>query len=172
MIVGDSNLVKLREDLEQDPLLQSFNIETHCRPGMRAKFLGEEDLDFCSNFSHCILFLGNNDVSAHPTKPWLGPESPNKTASRLSDFAQQLREKNLKVAVIGLVPRPDVSYQVIKETNDLLKESENCSYVGPRKLHNNHFLKEHTLDLAHLNEDGKKRTLALFLRVITKRFKL
>ena len=172
MIVGDSNLVKLIDDINRDPLLQTFSVTTRCRPGMRAKFLDSEGVEFCSNFTHCIVFLGNNDVSEHPTKTWLRSEYPVTTAARICGFADHLRIKNVEVAVVGLVARPDVAYDVIKESNSFIQWYEGQRYVGPRKVHSNHFLKEHTRDNVHLNEDGKKRVLALFLRIITQRFKL
>ena len=172
MIFGDNNLVKLIDDINRDPLLQTFSVTTRCRPGMRAKFLDSEEVEFCSNFSHCIMFLGNNDLSEHPTKPWLRPEYPVKTAARICGFADYLRIKNVEVAVVGLVARPDVAYDVIKKTIDFFQWYEGQCYVGPRKVHSNHFLKEHTRDNVHSNEDGKKRVLALFLRIITQRFKL
>ena len=171
VIVGDSNLVRLGEQIEEDIMLRSFNVKTFCKPGMRAKHLDANDLLYCSKFSHCLIMLGNNDVSQHPTKAWIKPESPIKTAARIAGFALRLKSKNVRVKVIGLLSRPDVNYNLVKETNYFLMLILGVDYVGPRKIHSSHFIRPgFPRDLAHLNYHGKKRVLSLFLRIIRSRY--
>ena len=144
---------------------------TRCRPGLRAKHLDFEDLRFCEKFTHCIIMVGNNDISRHPSKHWISPEPPLKTAARLVGFALCLKRKNVKVKVVGLFARPDVNYSLVQATNNYLSSYMLYDYVGPRKVHLNHFIRRAApRDLAHFNEDGKKRVLALVLRIISSRF--
>ena len=170
VIVGDSNLVKLSRDIDNDNLLMEKKLTLRCRPGLRATHLDGEDLIFCSKFSLCLLMLGNNDISQHPTKSWIVPESPQQTAAKLCAFAVCLEEEKTDVRVIGLMPRPDVDYELVQKTNDYLRNFLGQLYVGPRKIHASHFIKPNSKDLAHLNYCGEKMVLALFLRVIETRF--
>ena len=170
VIVGDSNLVRLSFDIDNDNLLKEKDITLHCRPGLRAKHLEAKDLLFCEKFKLCILMLGNNDVSQHPTKSWIVPETPIMTAAKLCAFATCLSKSGTETRVVGLLARPDVPFKVVQKTNNLLQGYLGASYIGPRKIHASHFLKENSTDLAHLNFFGKKLVLALLLRVIEKRF--
>ena len=173
VIVGDSNLVRIQNELENDVVLRRYKITLHCRPGFRAAFLNGEDVVFCANFTHCILLLGNNDISQHPNKPELTPETPLKSAARLCGFAKRLQENSVEVKVVGLLNRPDTEYEPIQQTNIFLQNFMQTDYVGPRYVRPIHFLKENIpYDLAHLNEDGKKRVLALFLSILTTRFEV
>ena len=165
VIVGDSNLVRLEDQVYQDELLSKHKITLHCKPGFRAAHLEAEDVVICSQFDCCILFLGNNDISRHPTKRWIFPQPPLKTAAGLCGFAKLLMEKGVKVKIVGLLPRPDISYELVKETNWYMQNFCGSSYVRPRKIHHNHFLVPGRRDLAHLNFDGRKRVLSLFLRI-------
>ena len=168
--MGDSNLVRLSKEIDEDNLLQAKNVSLRCRPGLRAKHLNAEDLLFCSKFDICILVVGNNDISSHPTKKWIVPESPRNTAAKLYAFAMCLMDLKTETRVVGLMPRPDVKYDIVKKTNDYLKFLLAKMYVGPRKVHSSHFIKENSKDLAHLNFFGKKLVLALILRIIDTRF--
>ena len=163
--------MRLGGDLQHDKLLRKYDIVTRCRPGLRAKHLDSEDIDFCAKFTHCIIMLGNNDISQHPTKHWISPETPLKTAARIVGFALCLKQKNVKVKVVGLFARPDVNYGLVQNTNFYISVFMQSDYVGPRKVHCNHFLRPGApRDLPHFNIHGKKRVLALILRIIGCRF--
>ena len=170
VIVGDSNLVRLANDIDEDNLLNKRNVTVRCRPGFRAKHLNSEDVKFCSKFDLCIVMLGNNDLSQHPSKHWITPESPLKTAARICGFARVLLDKNVETRVIGLMARPDVRYELVQTANSLMQNFMGNLYVGPRKIHASHFRKQNSRDIAHLNFFGKKLVLALFLRILDTRF--
>ena len=170
MIVGDSNLVRLSKDIDRDEMLNKLNVSMRCRPGFRAGHLDDDDVQFCAKFNLCIIMIGNNDISQHPMKHWIKPDSPLKTAARICGFAKVLQIKNNDVRVIGLMARPDVKYDLVKETNDLMQNFLGNLYVGPRYIHASHFKKPDSQDLAHLNFYGKKLVLALFLRILDLRF--
>ena len=164
--------MRLEDQLFADNLLAPYPITLHCRPGLRAVHMDSEDLVYCAKITHCIINLGNNDISNHPTKSWIVAETPLKTAARLGGFAQQLKSKNVDVKVIGLLPRPDVHIKLVSETNQYLSGYFGVDYVGPRYIHENHFFTPNRPnDLAHLNDDGQKRVLSLYLRIVRDRFK-
>ena len=48
VIVGDSNLVRLANDIDEDNLLSKRNVTVRCRPGFRAKHLNSEDVSAAS----------------------------------------------------------------------------------------------------------------------------
>ena len=101
--------------------------------------------------------LGKNDISRHPSKHWISPEPPLKTAARVVGFALCLERKNVKVKVVGFFARPDVSYSLVHATNNYISSYMLYEYVGPRKVHLNHFIRPAApRDLAHFDEDGKK----------------
>ena len=95
---------------------------------------------------------------------------PLKTAARLCGFACLLSEKRFAVKIVGLLPGPDVRHQLVQETNTYIQNFAGENYIGARKVHANHFYNQHNRrDLAHLNYDGRKRVLALILRILSTR---
>ena len=81
-------------------------------------------------------------MSVRPTKPWLRPRHPTKSAAGICDYAECLRTKNFEVALIDLVAQLQLSNDVGR--NELLQWFVGCRYLGPRKLLDNHFLREQT----------------------------
>ena len=164
--------MRLEDQRFADNLLAPYLITLHFRPGLCAVHIDSEDLVYCATFTHCIINLGNNDISNHPTKSWIVAETPLKTAARLGGFAQQLKSKIVYVKVIGLLPRPDVRIKLVSETNQYLSGYLGDDYVGLRFIQENHFFTpKRPNDLAHRNDDGQKRVLSLYLRVVRDRFK-
>ena len=144
--------MRSQTELENDVVLRPYNFILHCRPGFRASFLNGEDVVFCASFTHCILLLGNNDISQHPNKTWLTPETPLQTAARLCGFAKSLQENSVEVKVVGLLNRPDTEFEPMQQKKKVFRQNYmQTDYVGPRYVRPLHFLKEILpYDLEHL----------------------
>ena len=77
---------------------------------------------FVQILTSVFLVLGNNDISHHPTKNWIVPESPRNTAAKLYAFGVCLMDEKTDTRVVGLMPRPDVNYDIVKQSNDYRKK--------------------------------------------------
>ena len=165
-------MVRLEDEINNDPELKRYNIVLYARNGFRAAFLDAWDSLLVSHFTHCIIMCGNNDVSVHPRKRY-PVETPSRTAARLISFHNFAVNDGVKTAVIGLFRRPDVDEALINDTNSYLKKyllsASVQSYVGPRHVQPTHF---DSNDRAHFTATGRKTVLALLLSVIKKRFNL
>ena len=162
-----------------DPIIAKFDIEVADQKGFRTSFLGDQKFQKIrnGNFSHCILFCGNNDVSVHP-RPKYPTMTPQETAQVLIDFHDKVNDHFIRCAAIGLIQRQDVSKEIVRETNQLLQQrlmiiedglTVWSHYVGPRELHPCHFDQN---DPAHFTPLGEINAVALMGRVIIEHFKL
>ena len=174
LITGDSNLVRLEVEIDDDPMLQQYNIEYLARPGYRVSFLWANESLFAKQFSHVIIMCGNNDIGVHPRNRY-PTQTPLETASRLIAFHNVLAEENVEVAVVGLMFRGDFVDRIdlVLETNGYLKKflltDRVKSYVGPRHVQAHDFNRN---DPAHLNEQGRRSVRALLLNIIRNKFSL
>ena len=122
-----------------------------------SQFLGLADVN-----STVISFRGNNNLSDHPYKHHL-PEEPKKVGNNLEAFANLLPNRNSynPVFIISLTPRPDVSKELVTQSNNLILERlpDRC----PRNISSaGHFLN----DNVHLNVPCNNHTTRLFQREI------
>ena len=87
---------------------------------------------------------------------------------------KETTKNSVEVKMVGLLNQPDTEYEPIQQTNIFLQDFMQTDYVGPRYVRPIHLLKENKFpyELAHLNEDGKKQVLALFLSILTTRFEV
>ena len=134
-------------------------------PGFRARFLPSVFQEARSYYS-VVLFCGNNDLTAHPTKTWLRPELPETVAQNYIQFAEKLRLRGTKVFIVALLLRPDNSSQDVQTVNRILRENNaSFTYISSRDIRDNlHF---RTDDPVHLNMDlGVYHAKRLFARLI------
>ena len=174
LIVGDSNLVRLEGQIDDDPIIWQYNIEHFARPVYRVSFLWANESLFAKQFSHVILMCGNNDIGVHPRNRY-PTQTPLETASRLIAFQNLLAEENIEVAVVCLRFRGDFvdRKELVLETIDYLKRflliDRVKSYVGSRHVQAHDF---NCNVPAHLNEQGRRSVRVLLLNIIRNRFSL
>ena len=146
--------------------------------GRRAGDLNEILLNYAKNFTHVILFLGNNDLG-----PWRKTiaVSPLDVAVLLGGFAVSLQRAGVRVAICQLLPRIDVDPALPAEANSLLQNCLPTRFfnVGRSKIYCKQFAgdrvpnetKEEALERAsksrgfHLNRNGRGCG-GFFLRIV------
>lgn len=160
------------DDIKGDEALSQYRLSFHAIKGMCAFHLDPLKLNL-KDVSHVVVVLGNNDISRHPTKSRKIYE-PDVTAQYLINFARDVEDAhNIRVLVVGLLPRGDVCRSLVQKCNSLLCDVLETNYVSPRGIHPKHFgpLEPHHRrpDKAHFNSYGVQAFMALILRIVEKR---
>ena len=165
LIIGDSNVRRIRDEIVNDQLLGEFDITFLAFGGLRSNELGPMFSLAAAQYDYVIVACGNNDLAPFRNRP---AASPLDVCANLASFANVLKSKGVECVVFGMARRGDSEIGIVQETNFLLHSALGNRYV-PCKLKIKHM--EETDDV-HFNFNGRRDFLALLLRVIKKRFGL
>ena len=163
LLIGDSNIRNLRNDIQVDPLLRQHQIDVLAFGGMRSNELGPNVSLTARQYNHVVVAVGSNDLTEYRD---IKAKSPFEIMFNLVSFARCVARYETEVFVVGVWKRRDVESNLVEETNKLLFDQLQQKFVPP-KLKNKHF---NSIDTCHLNRNGRLEVLALLNRTISNRF--
>ena len=159
LIIGDSNIKHIRNDILNDRYLKQLPIVVDGVSGRRVMDLGEKDLLFAMQFRYVVIMLGNNDLGKFKNRTAVDPKT---VALKLVAFQQLLSENCTRVRVIKLLPRKDVRINLFIEANEVLKR-----HLGRNLFKNTHMYMKQFDDKKggfHPVENGKFDILRFLLK--------
>ena len=118
MVVGDSNLRHLAGKVYRDRKLSRLPLHVDRVSGRKVADITYRDIERFAAYRYVILMVGNNDLGQFRDR---SATDSIIVACNLVAVAELLQEKGCRVRVVKMLPRTDVSADLIDECNVVLK---------------------------------------------------
>lgn len=174
LIIGDSNVHRMIDEIAEDKKLGKYNIVYGGGRGFRVSQLDGSHVVKARYSSHVIIICGNNDLSSHGRNVASHPEE---VIVNLAAFARVIHSEGAEVAVLGLLSRRDhdKSETLLKKVSHVnlgLRQTVQNLYVGPRGITRKYFAEPDNKDPYHLDEEGRANLRKIIFQIIRDRFLL